>query len=153
MARAYENIPRQGVHRSKPLEEEPTTSVRAAGPTHRPVRSKRTRFTHVLLQDSARGAYRLRVLRSGAALEEPEFAEIDRVPEAGDLSRLYERIADDARHAVFEDTTGGAVLYVSGGRLAGDWTNQEMFDRVTIFTDADDAQAYAEERRASGSEG
>ena len=152
MARAYDDIPRQGVDRTVPLDTEPTTNVRAHEAAHPPVRSKETRSEHVLLKGASRGAYRLRALQQDAPLEETGFEEIDRVPEAGDLDRLYERIPGEALHAVFEHTGQGAVLYRSGGRLSGDWTNRDMFDRVTIFTDADDAQAFAEERRTSGSE-
>lgn len=148
MSRAYDDIPRQGVHLGKPTNTEPTTNVRAQDPAHPVDRSKETRSIHVLLENKSGRVYCLRTLPKGAEPSAEEgFEEVDRVPEAGDVNRLYDGIPDEARHAVFEHTDDGTVLYELDRHPSGDWTDDDKFNRVTIFMDADDAEAFAEERR------
>lgn len=152
MNRTYDDIPRQGVDRTEPLDTEPTGNVRAQDPAHPPDRSKATRSVHVLLEDRSRSAYRLRAVPTDVAPDDDGFEEIDRVPAAGDVGRLYDRLPDAARHAVFEHTGTGSVHVQTDERLSGDWTHDEMFDLVTIFTEADDAKAFAAERREEASD-
>ncbi len=152
MNRAYDDIPRQGVHHDEPLDTEPTTNVRAHDPVYPVERSKETRTVHVLLKHDSGSRYRLQKLpKDGAPNAEDGFEEIDRVPEGGDVDRLYDGIPDDARDAVFEHTHDGTLFYESGRRPSGDWTDAHTFDQVTLFRKADDAVAFADERRENAS--
>lgn len=144
MDRAYENIPRQGEHRGKALDDEPTTSVRAQQPVRPLEKSKATSSVHVLSVDRRRGLYRLNLMPLERADEGLEgFEEVARVPDGGDLGGLFERIPDLSRHAVFENTSAGTRFYSAERRLSDNWADEGAFDRVTIFTDKDEADEYA----------
>lgn len=148
MSRPYENLPRQGQHADGSVDAEPTTNVRAHPPAHPPERSKATGGFHVLLVDRSAGRYRLTVVPKDAGRAAVEgFEVVDQVPEAGDLQRLYDRLPEGPTYAVFEQSESGELYYAPDRRIDGDWTNDAMFDQVTIFTEKGDAEAYLEERR------
>lgn len=148
MTRPYDNIPRQGEHLDDALDAEPTTNVRAQDAPHPPSRSKETQREHVLLENTPAGRYRLRSVAKGAGPEHEDAYEVlARVPEAGDVDALYGRIPDQAQFAVFEHTEEGTVFYAPSARPSGDWTHDGMFDQVTIFMNADEAEAFLKTRR------
>lgn len=144
MDRPYDDIPRQGEHAGKPLESEPTTSVRAQQPVRPFDKSKKTAGLHVLSVDRDRGLYRLDLVPRERADEPIEgFEEVARVPQGGDLGGLFERIPDLSKHAVFENTAAGERHYSADRRLSENWTDEGAFDRVTIFADKEEADEYA----------
>ena len=152
MNRPYDNIPRQGEHLTDPLKTEPTSNVRAQEAPHPIRRSKETRRVFRLLKNEADGSYRLDAVQKDAEpVPDGGYEVIARVPEAGDVGSLYDLLPGPPRYAVFENTDSGTVYYAPDRQVSGDWTDDEMFDRVTIFTDAARAEAHAEARRAAAS--
>lgn len=144
MDRPYDDIPRQGEHAGKPLDSEPSTSVRAQQPVRPLEKSKATTSLHVLSVDRDRGLYRLDLVPRERADEPVEgFEEVARVPHGGDLGGLFERIPELSKHAVFENTAGGERYYDADRRLSENWTDEGAYDRVTIFADKDEADEYA----------
>ncbi|MEX2399296.1 MAG: hypothetical protein WD423_00900 [Rhodothermales bacterium] len=153
MNRPYENIPRQGTRVADETDAEPTSSVRALDPPNATQRSKETRFVHVLLFDPSVSCYRIeRRPTDGEAAASEELREIDRVPEHGDLLRLYDHLPDEARHAVFEGEKEENASYVEGWDPAGDWTHDGKYARVTIFSEAEEAASFTDRRGDGPSE-
>lgn len=152
MDRPYDNIPRQGEHLTDPIDSEPTTNVRAQQPVRPLDKSKETQGVFVLSQHKERGLYRLSKLPKERADEQMEgYEEVARVPEGGDMGGLFERIPDLSEHAVFENTDSGKRYYDAEKRLRTTWAEEGKFDRVTYFTDKDEATQYAEAVKESGS--
>lgn len=154
MDRAYDDIPRQGEHRTGRMDEEPTTNVRGQDPPHPLDRSKTTREIIQLLANEDQGTYRLVVRpKDGGGPPETGYSEVASVPVGGDVGALLDRIPEPSRYAVFESTTGGTVRFDEDRLVTKDWAAEGVYDQVTVFREMDAASTYAKERHeASGGE-
>lgn len=144
MNRPYHDIPRQGRHVGPRDTSEPTTSVRAQQPVQPLRKSKATASMHVLSVDQEKGIYRVDVVptdRSDSPVS--GFQEVARVPAGGDLGGLLGEIPPDSRHMVLENTSAGTRSYAAGRELNRSWTGAGTYDRVTIFTNQNEADEYA----------
>ena len=151
MDRPYDNIPRQGEHLTGSVDSEPTSNVRAQQPVAPLDKSKKTQGIYVLSQHEERGLYRLHKRPMDREDEDMEgFEEVARVPEGGDMGGLFERIPDLSEHVVFENTESGKRYYDAEERLTTTWADEGKFDRVTIFTDKDEASEFAKSVKESG---
>jgi hypothetical protein len=147
MSRQYDDIPVQGQHRKGAHHEETSTNVRAQQPVLHLDHSNQGSPEHHLSNDESARTYRIKLWQDGDVSGQV-FADLGSASTEDEYRRIMERLPDQPRFLVFENSETGDVYYDREGALGGDWTGGGQFTQVTIFNEESAAAAYVESRQS-----
>lgn len=145
MDRPYDDIPQQGRHQGRPVEEEPSTSVRTEPAPHPPEREPEPPHPAFgLYFNEAEGIYRIRSWQDEPPIDaEAGYTEVGTYDR---LDALAPQLPEYARFIVFENPETGEAFYDKQGNITN-WMPDERFVQVTLFRDETAAAAYVDTRR------
>lgn len=149
MSEPYEDIPQEGEHLTDDSEHVSGFNVRAQKPPAADeYDGEPAGSVYRLSHSEGKGHYRVQTWTPGEVGQlEEGYAERGRYTSAEDLHQAVGELGEKPQYVVFENTERGDVYFDPQNSLSDNWTAGGTFDQMTLFTDENEAAAFAERRR------